>query len=272
MNYEDRLVAFIDILGFKNLVGETVDAKGVENTDKIAHLYESYEIIQQNWSDLQGLSESKRVTIFSDCVVVSVKVSETSQIFWTLLEIKHLIMQLVWRGILVRGALVRGKLIHDTNKVFGPALVEAYLLESKAAHYPRVILDRSLVKSASEARAPDHTIKDEENHIKALLEQDSDGMYYIDYFFKASEELVDSEYEFPEYISSLGEIIRKGLMGSSHQSKADLRVKFSWMRERYNRMVDSVKPIRGSIENAIGQDNDLYQFYVSLKKISPDRQ
>lgn len=93
MKYEDRLVAFIDILGFKNLVGETVDAKGIENTDKIAHLYESYEIIQKNWSDAQGLSESKRVTIFSDCIVVSVKISETSQIFWTLIEIKHLIMQ-----------------------------------------------------------------------------------------------------------------------------------------------------------------------------------
>ncbi len=128
---------------------------------------------------------------------MSVRAKHESEIFWTLLEIKHLIMALIWRGILVRGSVVRGKLIHEPEKVFGPALVEAYVLESKAALYPRIILDRDIVLSAGEAKAQQHSSKQEMKYVESLLEKDSDGMYYVDYFFKAQEELDDPSYDFP---------------------------------------------------------------------------
>lgn len=274
MNYEDRLVAFIDILNFRGMINDTVDARGNEDAQKIQKIYDAYETIQQNWKGAgtnDDLSRSKRVTIFSDSIVISVKASEKSQIFLTLLEIKHLIMSMVWRGILVRGAIVRGKLIHDQEKVFGPALIEAYTLESKAALYPRIILDRDLVQAAAESRSSHHSRADEIGYVEQLLESDSDGMYYIDYFFKAQAELDDPDYDFPSYIEALGSIVRKGLMGSVHPSNADVRVKYSWMRERYNRMVETVAaPLRRhDWEN--DEPNELQVFYSQLKKISPGR-
>ena len=33
-----------------------------------------------------------------------------------------------------------GKLHHDANRIFGPALIEAYHLEKDVAKYPRIIL------------------------------------------------------------------------------------------------------------------------------------
>ena len=207
------------------------------------------------------------MTIFSDSIVISVRADEPSKLFWTILEIKHLIMGLVGQGILVRGALVRGKLLHDEKRVFGPALVEAYVLESKAALCPRIILDRDMTNLAKTARAPHHSTADEKKFINDLLEQDSDGMLYVDYFSKAAGELDDPEYDFPVYIKRLADIIRKGLQGSTHPSRADIRIKYFWMRERYNKMIDEVqKRLVGKYADD-QEPTDLDALYLGLRKI-----
>lgn len=96
-------------------------------------------------------------------------------------------------------------------------------------------------------------------------------MYYIDYFYKAFKELDDPELDFPDYIQSLGNIIRKGLMGSTHPTNADVRVKYSWMRERYNRMVDTVTAPLRSRDWEVDEPTELEASYLRLKKISPGR-
>jgi hypothetical protein len=278
MKYEQRIVAFIDILGFKSLLSETTDNKGIDNEKAINAVISAYEAIRDIWDldkksdylDTES-SDSKKVSIFSDCLVVSFEVNQPSQVFYTLLEIKWLIMRLISRKILCRGAVSVGKFIHTDNYLFGPALVEAYTLESKAAMYPRVILDHTVIEAGAQNSIMDHDSSEELRYVRSLLEQDSDGMYYIDYFFKAQSELDDPEYDFPEYINNLGAIIRKGLMGSSHHSKADIRVKYSWMRERYNQMVEQVTEPK-IIENLNNSgDFELASFYKDLKKISPKK-
>ena len=46
--------------------------------------------------------------------------------------------------VIVRGGIARGGLIHDKEMVVGPAMVDAYLLESKKAVYPRIIISEEL--------------------------------------------------------------------------------------------------------------------------------
>lgn len=276
MKYENRVVAFIDILGFKSLLDDTTTKDGGDNEDNINKLVKAYETIKDIWEDDEiygSLSKptSRKVSIFSDSIVVSFEVGEESQVFSTLLDIKHLIMRLVYRKILCRGAVAIGKFIHTNDFLFGPALVEAYTLESKAAMYPRIILDRDVIDVAARNKLSLHSSDDERKHVESLLEQDSDGMYYIDYFFKARTELDDPEYDFPEYIEILGDIIRKGLMGSSHHGKADLRVKYSWMRERYNRMVEIVTDKKSISDLSSSDLPEVAEFYKKLKKISPNK-
>lgn len=278
MNYDNRVVAFIDILGFRELVASTVGKEDYDNEDQIENIISTYDAIREIW-DLDKKSNSlkrevitsKKVTIFSDSIVVSFKITDQSEVFSTLLEIKWLLMRMIYRGILCRGAVSLGKLIHNDKYIFGPALVEAYTLESKAALYPRVILDRSIIEIGAKYRSPIHSFSEERTYVNDLLEKDSDGMYYVDYFHKAQSELDDPQYDFPEYIDKLGEIIRKGLMASGHSTKADLRVKYSWMRERYNHMIDMVKN-KNFIELLKKRGEiDLVEFYSDIKKISPER-
>jgi len=274
MKYEQRIVAFIDILGFKSLLNGTLDKNGNDDEKAIDAVISAYEAIRDIW-DLDKKSDfidtkssgTKKVSVFSDCLVVSFEINQSSEVFFTLLEIKWLIMRLLARKILCRGAVSLGKFIHTDNYLFGPALVEAYTLESKAAMYPRVILDHTVI----EAGVNNRSLNQKQEYVKSLLEQDSDGMYYIDYFFKAQSELDDPAYGFPEYIENLADVIRKGLMGSSHHSKADIRVKYSWMRERFNNMVGIVtnEAAIKSLNNS-GQV-ELADFYTQLKKISPKK-
>jgi len=278
MNYEQRVVAFLDILGFKSLLDETVDKDGNDIEEKIDYIVSAYKVIREVWNldNIDVLTQlqdpgSKKVSIFSDSIVVSFNVEDPSEVFSTLLEIKHVIMELISRKILCRGAVAMGKFIHTDNYLFGPALVEAYTLESKAAMYPRVILDNSVIDAGVRYRSNRHSSITESKYVKSLLEQDSDGMYYIDYYFKAQSELNDPHYDFPVYIENLGNIIRAGLMGSSHHSKADLRVKYSWMRERYNRMVDIVSSSEFIDNLQSYNETELSEFYMNLKKISPNK-
>ena len=276
MKYEKRVVAFIDILGFKSLLDETTSSSGEDDEQKIDNVISAYKAIKDIWeidSTISGLknSTSKKVSIFSDSIVVSFKAEEPSEVFSTLLDLKHLIMRLIYRKILCRGAVSIGKFIHTDDYLFGPALVEAYTLESKAAMYPRIILDRDIIEAGYKNGPSHHSPSEEKKYVESLLEQDSDGMYYIDYYFKAQSELDDPDYDFPEYIGILGDIIRKGLMGSSHHGKADLRVKYSWMRERYNRMIEIVTDKR-ALDNLNNSGlPELSEFYKDLKKISPKK-
>ncbi len=59
-------------------------------------------------------------------------------------------MALLDLGVLVGGGVSFGPLYHDASVVFGPALVEAYHLESDCAKFPRVI-GSDAVFSASQA-------------------------------------------------------------------------------------------------------------------------
>ncbi len=278
MKYEKRIVAFIDILGFKSLLNDTLDKDGNDKEEEIDSVISAYNAIREIW-DLDcvpqyldvKIAETKKISIFSDCLVVSFAIEQPGGFFSTLLEIKMLIMRLISRKILCRGAVSIGKFIHTDNYLFGPALVEAYTLESKAAMYPRVILDHTVIEAGAQNRNQDHDFTEEKKYVQSLLEQDSDGMFYIDYFFKAQNELDDPEYDFPDYIENLADVIRKGLMGSSHHSKADIRVKYSWMRERFNKMIDIVTSKENLTRLNNSGEQGLANFYRNLKKISPNK-
>ncbi len=79
-----------------------------------------------------------------------------------------MIMRLIYRGILCRGAITYGKLIHTDEVLFGPALTEAYILETKVALYPRVILHKDIIDLAGKAKSSHHTSELEEEYVQSF--------------------------------------------------------------------------------------------------------
>ena len=142
-NYENRIVLFLDILGFKKIIEETIDKEN-ENINKTSFLIETInEMIKS--AELTLKETTKNVTQFSDSIVISFKEDDTKEIPKLFFNLQKLIANLLAREVLCRGAVSYGKLYHKDNLIFGPALVDAYETESQAALYPRIILDKSVI-------------------------------------------------------------------------------------------------------------------------------
>ena len=83
------------------------------------------------------------LTQFSDSLVISVD-DDTHGREALQNALFILTSNLIGFGFLLRGGVTRGELFHDSGLVFGPALIDAYKLESKVASTPRVILSNEL--------------------------------------------------------------------------------------------------------------------------------
>lgn len=85
-----------------------------------------------------------------------------------------------------RGAIVVGDLYHRGNVIFGPALIEAYRLESQVAKHPRVLiapsvsqlLDIQLAPARRPTEHPVHTDRDGWLFLDALQEAGDTAFYW----------------------------------------------------------------------------------------------
>ena len=147
-NYEERIVCFMDILAFKELIDSTIDnGKEVfKRTEFIKSLF-SIMINELNNERLEikldngQFDKTIKVTHFSDSIILSVSLKEESALFYTLNGLQFFLLELLKHKVFIRGGITIGKLYHDGNTVFGPGLNHAYQLESKIAMNPRVIID-----------------------------------------------------------------------------------------------------------------------------------
>ncbi|MGP1508585.1 MAG: hypothetical protein ACTTJW_06900 [Sphaerochaeta sp.] len=159
MLYENRAVAFVDILGFKDLINHTFDKNENEiedNTQKLNDFFDEIErefCSEKRWSDLPDTC-TRIVTHFSDSIVFSVKAEQQDVILLLLDYIHYLLITGIQYGILFRGGITYGKVVHTDKMLFGPAMNKAYSLESKTAVYPRIIIDNDVIKQIFKHKGP----------------------------------------------------------------------------------------------------------------------
>lgn len=236
MNYENRICCFIDILGFKQHLIQTIDTFGEDNIEKIESIKSVLDLSKKITSD-SGISESKVITYFSDSIVISYKYNEESQLFFTLLNLLYVSMELANRGFLTRGGVAIGKLVHNDEVIFGPALVDAYDLESKTSKYPRIIINDEVIKKGLQHHSDNHTEEDEKDYIMEIVTKDNDGYYYIDYIQKASSEFDDMEYDLYRYIDNL----KRNFFSNYHNEDEKVREKLNWLKSKINNLISNIK-------------------------------
>lgn len=158
--YEQRAVLFLDILGFKRLIDQKREDLVEEALSVTSAQYQSnYEI-----------------SAFSDNMAVSMKFERG----YELLELIHFASYLTWlllhKGVLSRGGIAVGELSHQNGVIYGPALVTAYQLESQAATYPRIVLEKAaLARSLQIGGNPQGC----EESIRSQLRTDFDGWEHV---------------------------------------------------------------------------------------------
>lgn len=157
--YEERLVAFLDILGFSNVVKQSSDDESVQRRlydflclySKHDHAKEVFAGFRKgdgsgcDASDYEALKAlyDYRFTQFSDSFIFSIKPEHISSIHYFPILIGQFMLHALDLGFLVRAGIAKGLMIHEEDgPAFGPAFIQAYRIESGQAVFGRAVLSK----------------------------------------------------------------------------------------------------------------------------------
>ncbi len=168
IDYEQRVLLYCDILGWKKFVVNKQHESRWR--DKIPELLHDVWRLSAQAQDIERrgrqIDFDIRVGHFSDTMVFSTASSPEAH---SLLigHAAHLANKFLAEGFLCRGAIVVGALFHRNDKIFGPALVRAYEMESEIAKRPRILVAEDLARDVQSGD---------------MLVRDTDGCYSVEVF------------------------------------------------------------------------------------------
>lgn len=220
--YEERVVAFIDILGFSSLIKNKK-----EGIDKIIEVVENMQRIAK---EVGAEDEPKydfyydrQVSVFSDSIVISYKNVGPAE-YYLVRELMVLQTILLYNDILVRGGVTIGGLYHKGSVVIGPALINAYEIESKVAIYPRIVF--------YETSQCDW----------CMLSEDYDGIFFIDFLGNADEWAYYIEKSEGIEVNSCLTKIYDYINNINDTSDLRVNAKVNWLKKYINESIDKTEP------------------------------
>lgn len=194
VQYEQRVVAFVDILGFKEIIRSSQN-----NPDLVRRIFSALDVRKDDWAAMYaaevGLTKvpadfDDRFHSFSDFITMSVR-PEIEEIGLLIYSIFKVCRQLLGQGFLSRGGIAIGDLYHrdgsdsegteEPSMIFGPAFIDAYLFESSHADGPRVILQNKLWQKIDDYRKTNKSTK-LAKFFEVHLPRADDGPAFIDLF------------------------------------------------------------------------------------------
>lgn len=239
LTYTDRIIAFIDILGFKQLIKDSINGSKLDADNSFNKLLNLYDSIEKHLTkQLEEIIEDIEITRFSDCIVISVPANNKDCLFELCISLLHFQFEIFNRHkILMRGGVTQGKLVHTNKLLFGPAMNRAYQLESQLSIYPRIIIDPIVIENRKKLLTQlteendQYDIRNELNILLAkdktsMLKRDSDNFYYIDYINGMYHELDEPEKMFELYLNNLNNCV------ISNIGDEKISHKFGWLKQK----------------------------------------
>src|SRR6266852_6332048 len=107
MAYTDRYVAFVDILGFSDIVRKTGQDDGSRRYEALVKVLTEIGSRANSLDDIIG--DDLKFQSFSDSIVMSSNASSAGLVY-LLVSINSLALNLLANGLLMRGAIAKGKL------------------------------------------------------------------------------------------------------------------------------------------------------------------
>ncbi len=252
LKYDKRLVAFVDILGFKEIVKQSEkDSTKIELIYSVLKYLKNWET-PENWDlkfvEIEEDAQKKGIrnfeirgktncTAFSDSIVISVRVDDNiNEMASTLIvNLAYIGAVLLEKGILIRGAITIGDLIQEDNgTVFGQGLIDSYQLESNYSKYPRIILSDKLVSKLNypietkRNRYPYHQYVD--RFIDGCV-----GFHQMIYYQVMESWSEMTKEKLIESLAKIRKVIIDGLDVSFE--RVEVFEKYKWLKEQYNNLI-----------------------------------
>lgn len=218
ITFDTRVVAFVDVLGFGSLVQRLED-------DEVLHrkIYSALKQIKAvKVSSLQSntAQSNLEVSVFSDSIAISAPKDNYHGVIWSAIHLQSALLTL---GVLTRGGISCGKTVHEDDILYGEGMIRAYKLESRAAIYPRILVDRNVLDLTNDG------------YCSIFFQKDTDGLWYLDPFSIGllpgdSDALVEDGWDPHEVgLAELKRAIDKSL---SELTNLDQIAKWNWLEEK----------------------------------------
>lgn len=216
ISYRNYYIAFLDILGFSNIV-KTQDANYIHK------IFSNIKMAKRLVPKDRGgpIKEKTKFYFFSDSIVVAIP-SDEENAFESISSNCLLIQHILWSygpPVWVRGAIVKGPLYCGETEIFGPALIEAYKLEENLAKYPRIIMTKDTYENG---------VLESTNHKEiSYITPTDDGLKMI------------NTLPYPKFLSG-GEKLRLQIENTlNFETDPRVREKYIWLRNYFNKFISS---------------------------------
>jgi len=223
-NFENKFVAFLDVMGFSNLVSQN-------NLDQLDRYFFH---VNQILIKLKDSGPKINFLSISDSIIIVSPVG-LNGLIQIIRAIKEIQITLLRKGILLRGALSYGPVFFDNinNILVGKGYIKAYKLESQAI-YPRVIIDPLIITIVNQ-ESESSINKDRTSFLKSInkdgilvYQNNANSLIKDDAVFIHYSEILDSNNKIHKTITSVYEMIKNNLY--TDQSIFD---KYIWIKNYY---------------------------------------
>lgn len=221
-DFKKRFIAFLDILGFENLVRQA-------DTDVSAR-----QTVRSAIGILRGANNDREdsgyeFTHFSDSIVLSADVTAVGAraVFESCCRLSVLLLR---HGLLLRGGLTVGNVIHEPNgMLYGSGMIDAYKLDQRGIP-PRI----SITPDALEAIEENCTEAFQKRYLQIDDYDLSTMIHVLQEFARLSRETKALVERRPVANSIAGVISQQS---ADATLPPDVRAKWRWLRTYWNRVM-----------------------------------
>ncbi len=231
LKYQYRIVAFLDVLGFKNKLYE-FEKEALENGNE-----DGKKLVSQKATDFVNVF--KEVTnlmdefdcnyyLFSDNICLTVDPHHNkSLIVEILFTVSNLFRKFSQMGYFLRGGIDYGLMLDEKSIAMGVPLANAYIMESEKAIFPRVIMSERFIQFIDDKSFDEHFQFNILNFIKKSCE-----INYVNLFYSVIK--TDDKVSFFEQYK---QVIEDHL--SISKGKENIFIKYKWIAKEYNEFLNN---------------------------------
>ena len=231
MTFETRAVAFLDILGFKDLI-KKVEANEQEACRQfnafitVVNAFVSFD--NKSLSTLMPKNVQPKYIFVSDSIILSAPLQENGYDGLVAVTLKaiQLTHKLLEFGLSIRGGIAVGNVLHELANIFGSAFSEAIDLEKKA-NYPRILLSDNAASHLD--RANQFTTPLKELPLWINDEQQRIVNTFNPYYINGTEQHGRIESAFNQYRIYISENLNK------YECDLRIKAKWNWLAKSFNK-------------------------------------
>lgn len=235
---DQRIVVFLDVLGFKDMI-YTFESEALENEDITQIQYHESPSLNKYISILNDAislirNSSSNYYLFSDNICITLNYIENENSFIDVIKlICTLIREFSREGYFLRGGIDVGWFFDSEDIAVGTPLINSYVLESKLAIYPRVLLStnfiENLVDDSMLSKLSDLNLFLKDNYLK----KDEDH-FFINYFYYITS--YDDKDSKKDFLIFYKELLSKKIL--EYSDKPRIKDKYVWLAKEFNNFID----------------------------------